>query len=276
MPEGAKGTASDVYALDTGSSSAAERLRLLDDVYGAFTRQLLIHAGVGPGKRVLDVACGVGTVSCWLAGKVGSTGSVVAADVNPDQLVVAKGYWNECENLQPVEFIEASAYETGLPAESFDIVHCRLLLCHLTEPQDVLQEMRRVLKPGGFLVSQELRLSNTFCYPDSPAYARSVSLTLEAGRRLGVNYDYGVELPAAVMDAGFQSPEVRVDLPASLRGPGKRIWEHTYAEAIPVIARTGVCREAELLDLLEEMRAVADAEHVLIAPWALIGVVAMK
>ncbi len=276
MAAGAKGTASDVYVLDTGSSSAAERLRLLDDVYGAFTRQLLIHAGVGPGKRVLDMACGVGTVSCWLAGKVGSTGSVVAADVNPDQLVVAKGYWNECKDLQPVEFIEASAYETGLPSESFDIVHCRLLLCHLTKPGDVLRELHRVLKPGGFLVSQELRLSNTFCYPDSPAYARSVLLCLNASRRMGVNYDYGVELPAAVIDAGFQPPEVRVDLPAMLRGPGKRIWEHTYAEAIPVVARTGVCREDVLLDILKEMRAVADDEHVLIAPWALIGVVAKK
>lgn len=275
MADGAKGTASDVYVLDAGSS-AAERLRLLDDVYGAFTRQLLIQAGVGPGKRVLDVACGVGTISCWLAGKVGSTGSVVAADVNPDQLVVAKAYWNECENLQPVEFIEASAYDTGLPSESFDIVHCRLLLCHLTKPAEVLREMRRVLKPGGVLVSQELQLSNTFCYPNSPAYTQSVLLCLEAGRRMGVNYDYGVELPAAVMDAGFQSPEVRVDHPALLRGPGKRIWEHTYAEAIPVVARAGVSHEEELLRLLDEMRAVADDEQVLIAPWALIGVVAKK
>jgi SAM-dependent methyltransferase len=275
MAEGAKGTASDVYVLGTGSHGA-ERLRLLDDVYGAFTRQLLIEAGVGPGKRVLDIACGVGTVSCWLAGKVGPTGSVVAADVNPDQLVVAKGYWSECEDLQPVEFIEASAYNTGLPSESFDIVHCRLLLCHLTKPADVLREMHRVLKPGGVLVSQDLRLSNTFCYPDSPAYTQTVLLALETGRRLGVNYDYGVELPAAVMNAGFQSPEVRVDLPALLRGPGKRIWEHSFAEAIPAIARAGVSCEEELLGLLEEMRAVAADEQVLIAPWALIGVVAKK
>ena len=56
----------------------------------------------------------------------------------------------------------------------------------------------------------------------------------------------------------------------------KRIWEQTYAEAIPVIARTGVSREDELLDLLEEMRTVAADERVLIAQWALIGVVAKK
>jgi hypothetical protein len=64
--------------------------------------------------------------------------------------------------------------------------------------------------------------------------------------------------------------------PPCWSGPGKRIWEHTYAEAIPVIARTGVCGEEELLDILEEMRAVAEDEHVLIAPWAHIGVIAKK
>ena len=64
--------------------------------------------------------------------------------------------------------------------------------------------------------------------------------------------------------------------PSRLPARAKRIWEQTYAEAIPVIARTGVSREDERLDLLEEMRTVAADERVLIAQWALIGVVAKK
>lgn len=46
MPEGAKGTATDVYVLDTGDA-AAERLRLLDRAYGPATRQLLLDSGLG-------------------------------------------------------------------------------------------------------------------------------------------------------------------------------------------------------------------------------------
>jgi 2-polyprenyl-3-methyl-5-hydroxy-6-metoxy-1,4-benzoquinol methylase len=90
MPEGAKGTASDVYVLDVGESGAA-RLRLLDQVYGTSTRRMLIEAGLREGSRVLDLACGIGAVSCWLASQVGATGKVIAGDVNPDQLVIAKG-----------------------------------------------------------------------------------------------------------------------------------------------------------------------------------------
>jgi 2-polyprenyl-3-methyl-5-hydroxy-6-metoxy-1,4-benzoquinol methylase len=63
LKDGARGTAADVYALETGDSGAA-RLRLLDVVYRAGTRQLLLDVGLRPGCRALDIACGVGTVSC--------------------------------------------------------------------------------------------------------------------------------------------------------------------------------------------------------------------
>jgi ubiquinone/menaquinone biosynthesis C-methylase UbiE len=69
MPKGAKETASDVYILDVGESGAA-RLRLLDQVYGASTRKMLLECGVREGSQVLDLACGIGAVSCWLASQV--------------------------------------------------------------------------------------------------------------------------------------------------------------------------------------------------------------
>lgn len=69
MAEGAKGTASDVYVLGTGET-AADRLRLLDEVYGPSTRKMLLDAGLGPGTRALDLACGIGAVSCWMATQV--------------------------------------------------------------------------------------------------------------------------------------------------------------------------------------------------------------
>jgi hypothetical protein len=55
MPEGAQGTASDVYVLHVGESGAA-RLRLLDQVYGASTRRMLIEAGLREGSRGLEYA----------------------------------------------------------------------------------------------------------------------------------------------------------------------------------------------------------------------------
>jgi ubiquinone/menaquinone biosynthesis C-methylase UbiE len=275
MPEGAKGTAGDVYVLEVGEAGAA-RLRLLDQVYGAATRRMLQEAGLGEGSRVLDLACGIGAVSCWMASQVGATGKVIAGDVNPDQLVVAKWHCAKCEHPAPIEYVEANAYDTGLASGSFDIVHMRLLLCHLKDPQKVLAEAYRLLKPGGALVCQDLKISSIFCSPESPSYNRFIQLALRAGLALGVDYDFGVRLPAAAAEAGFQSIQVHLEYPAYLKGPEKRLWEYTFAETVPVVVRTGAATEEELSGLLEKMRQDAENERVLIAQACLPGVVAIK
>jgi ubiquinone/menaquinone biosynthesis C-methylase UbiE len=273
--DGAKGTANDVYALDTGDSGAP-RLRLLDHVYGASTRRMLEEAGLSKGSRILDLACGIGAVSCWLANEAGATGQVVAGDVNPDQLVVAKWHCAKCEHPAPIQYIETSAYATGLPAESFDIVHMRLLLCHLTEPDKVLNEVYRILRPGGALVCQDLHLASLYSFPESRCYTRIIELCLEMGKRLGVNYNYGLRLPAAAASAGFRSVEVRLDQPAYLTGQEKRLWEYTFAELFPSMIRTGVASADELQDLLDGMREVASDNRALIAQACLLGVIAVK
>jgi SAM-dependent methyltransferase len=273
--EGARGTVSDVYALETGDAGTA-RLRLLDVVYRAGTRQLLLDGGLRPGSHALDLACGIGMVSCWMAGEVGLDGHVVAADVNPDQLVVAKWHCTKCQNHEPIDYLEASAYETGLPPESFDLVHMRLLLCHLAEPAKAIAEAYRLLKPGGALVCQDLHLSSIYCFPASPAYTRMVEHGLAMGRVLGVDYNYGLRLPVAARNSGFSHVEVRLNQPAYLRGEEKRLWEHTFAEIVPAFLRTGVATQEELDALLADMRKCADDERVLIAQACLPGVIARK
>ena len=274
MAEGAKGTATDVYVLGTGEA-AADRLRLLDEVYGPSTRKMLLDAGLGPGRRALDLACGVGAVSCWMAAQVGAMGSVVAADVNPDQLVVSKWHCAKCDHL-PIEYIEASAYETGFPDESFDLVHMRLLLCHLTEPAKVLREAYRLLQSGGVLVCQDLRISSIFSSAESSAISRSIEIGQMVGSALGVSYDYGARMPADASSAGFRSVEVRLEQPAYFRGPEKRLWELTFAEASNVIRRNGIATQDELNGILDELRALAEDQSVLIAQWCSPGIIAMK
>jgi ubiquinone/menaquinone biosynthesis C-methylase UbiE len=251
-------------------------LRLLDKVYGASTRRLLLDAGLKPGMRVLDVACGVGTVTCWMAEQVGEHGAVVAVDINADQLAVARATWASCDGLQPVEFLEASAYDTGLPAESFDVVHTRLLLCHLNQPEDAIAEFYRLLKPGGVFVCHDLYLSGMLSVPLTSAWTRSMEIGHALGRSIGVDYDHGLKLPMRMLEAGFQRPEVSFDMPVHIRGAEKRLWELTFAEAAPAIERAGVASAREVEELAAQMKLEAEDETTLMVTYPLLGAWAVK
>jgi SAM-dependent methyltransferase len=268
-------TTGDDYALKTGDSGA-ERLRLVDRVYGASTRRVLLEAGLKPGMRVLDMACGAGTVTCWIAEQVGARGSVVAADASADQLKVARATWESCEGLPPVEYIEASAYDTGLPAESFDLVHTRLLLCHLNRPEDAIREFYRLLKPGGVFVCSDLYGSGMLSGPMTRAWERSMEIIFALGKSIGVDYNHGLRLPARMLGAGFHRPEVSFDTPVYMRGPEKRLWELTFAEVGPAIARAGVATLQEVDDLAAQMKIEAEDETTLMVQYPLLCAWAVK
>src|SRR5258708_2046878 len=136
----------DRYVLETGEAGA-RRLEILDRVYGAETQRVLSQIGIPRGGRAADIGCGTGTMTVWLAKAVGSEGEVVGLDISADQTRIAaqRAFAQGAGN---VRFDETSAYETDLPRASFDIVHCRYLLCHLTRPVDALRAMASLVRPG--------------------------------------------------------------------------------------------------------------------------------
>ena len=100
-------------------------------------------AGVGPGQRVLDVACGTGVVTRTAAALVAPTGFVVGLDVNEAMLTVAR-------RVSPaLEFRQGDASALPFPDESFDTVLCQLALMFFPDPATAIGEMARVAKPGG-------------------------------------------------------------------------------------------------------------------------------
>ena len=138
------------YSLATGAA-AVRRLHVLHNIYSPAGRRVLIQAGLTQGMKVADFGCGVGVVSRMLAEMVGPSGSVTGIDVNGAQVEQARQLCMN-EGLRNTRFVEASAYSTGLERGTFDLVYCRFLLLHLTDPTACLREMRELLRPGGILV----------------------------------------------------------------------------------------------------------------------------
>ena len=113
---------------------------------GAFWSEILTKTG-GPLPRgnILDIGCGpVSVLNFHRPEGVTPIGLDPLAGIYTSQGIV-----ESAEGLQPIPMIELTAEALPFPAESMDHLICFNVLDHVSNAPVVLQEMRRVLKPGG-------------------------------------------------------------------------------------------------------------------------------
>jgi SAM-dependent methyltransferase len=114
--------------------------------------RLIELAQIGPGKRVLDIATGIGEPAMTAAKAVGPSGSVVAVDQAPQMLAVARERM-QAAGIDNVEFVEGDAETVPLPTDSFDAVVSRWALFFFADPVAMLMRLRASLAPGGQLAA---------------------------------------------------------------------------------------------------------------------------
>ena len=101
------------------------------------------------GKEVLDLGCGAGENTLLLASR---GARVTSVDISPDLIEIARE--RLAVNNLTASLRVASAYDTGMPDGSVDVVFCAAILHHL-EAEKAHGEVLRVLKPGGLLILEE-------------------------------------------------------------------------------------------------------------------------
>jgi len=115
---------------------------------GSTTERMLDLAGVRSGLRVLDLAAGAGDQTLQAATRVGPGGSVLATDLSPAILAFAAAEAKRA-GLTNVATRTMDAENLDLADASFDVVMSRLGLIYFPDQKRGLEEMRRVLVPGG-------------------------------------------------------------------------------------------------------------------------------
>jgi ubiquinone/menaquinone biosynthesis C-methylase UbiE len=113
-------------------------------------QDLMKSAGVSPGERILDAACGTGIVTKLAAERVAPRGTVSGLDLNPAMLAVARATTPPGVSI---DWREAAAENLPFPDQSFDAVLCGMGLQFFSDKQKGLREFHRVLVPGGRLVA---------------------------------------------------------------------------------------------------------------------------
>ena len=148
--------AAEVYALGADTDETARLQRQSEELQPEARALigLLRELGLRPGQTAIDLGCGPRGTLDLLAGAVGPDGRVVGLDADPAHVAVARQHASS-HGFANVDVLAGDVRHTGLPAESFDLVHTRTLLVTIPEPAEVVAEMVRLARPGGLVASQE-------------------------------------------------------------------------------------------------------------------------
>ena len=194
-------------------------------------------------------------------------GRVVGLDADPAHVAMASEFVAS-RGLSNVEVVCGDARHTGFESGSFDLVHGRTLLITVPQPAEVLREMVRLARPGGWVAGLEPDTQAAICYPPHPAFDRLCEIFTMAFSRNGADPYFGradgrrsiakpgsrevtVEVRAGVYPAGHSRRTIRADLVRSMR---------------PQIIELGLADEQELDELDAEVRKHFEDPDVLVLP----------
>jgi len=262
-PEGSNPLHIERYTLPTGARDA-DRLMLLDEIYSPATESLLDELGLPSGSWIADLGCGTGLMSVRFARRF-DAGHVTGVDISEAQIGVARENAGR-RQLQNVAFNVTSVYQTGLPTSAFDLVFCRAVLCHLREPLRALAEMRRLLKPGGTLLCEDL--DSLGMVTDSVTQALA-EFDLSVGRALGIDFNIGLKLPRLMRAVGVADPKIRFFQPVFLNGEAKRFVEYSWAAQLPFLVDAGVASREDVETHLANLRRLNEDENQVAAQFRL-------
>lgn len=181
-------------------SAAAATYDDVIDFFGPYGRALATAAGIEPGHRVLDVACGRGASLRPALAATGPTGEVVGIDLAAG-MVERLGAELAADGITNAVVTQGDAEALEWPDASFDRVLAGFMIFFVPRPQVALGEMARVLRPGG-----RVALS-VFDGPSGFAFMRDIAVEMFGEREPGPAEAY---MATAVLEDGLREVGLRV------------------------------------------------------------------
>ncbi len=111
-----------------------------------------LSAGLRPGAQVLEIAPGPGYFALEMARR---GAHVTGLDISRTMVEIARSHAEE-SGMQ-IDFRQGDATELPFAGESFDLIVCQAAFKNFLHPVRVLDEMHRVLRPGGLAVIDDMR-----------------------------------------------------------------------------------------------------------------------
>lgn len=255
------------------SANEEERLRRQPGELAPDSQRLLDQLNIRPGDRAIDIGCGPQGILDLLSERVGGNGKVVGLERSEPTVVLARQFIAE-HCLRNVEVLQGEAKATGLPRASFDVVHARLVLVNVPEPQLVVEEMVGLVRPGGVVASHEADWGAFLCDPPSPAWDRLAEVFEAYSRKSGIDLFVGRKTHQMFRAAGLIDIQVNPVIHVYPPGHNRRNILCDFLENVKdrVLAQ-GLMAETEFHRCLTELRCHLDdtdrlvISHLFVQVW---------
>ena len=219
------------YVLPHNLSGERRRLELMSRLMDPLERRQVVSLGLRPDWCCLELGCGNGSISQWLASRLIGGGHVVASDIDTRYIDAIHGQNLEVRKIDVVN----DQLETG----AYDLVTARALLHHLPARREAVTKMIAALKPGGTLLSIEPDfLPATATEPGSMRAFWEGWLDWSA--TVGIDYFIGRQMPVTLQELGLH--DVRAEGHTAIYNGGSdwaTYWRDTVNELGPKLLESG-------------------------------------
>jgi ubiquinone/menaquinone biosynthesis C-methylase UbiE len=168
---------------------------------------------ISSGDRVLDLACGDGAYTGWLAEAVAPGGEVIAVDLLPAYLAEAERRTGDPDGVR-VQFVQGNVQRLPFGAGIFDVAWCAQSLYSLPDPTAAVRELGRVTRPGGFVAILEDDTLHQVLFPWPAdlelALRRAEYSAFRSARGSASTFYIGRRLRAIMAQAGLKPLRTRV------------------------------------------------------------------
>jgi SAM-dependent methyltransferase len=223
------------YVLPHNLAGEKQRLALMSELLDPLHRSHIERLGLQPGWRCLEVGCGNGSMSEWLASRVAPGGYVVASDID---LRFAANL-----NVQNLEVRQLNILQDAIEEGTYDLVTARAMLHHIQLPEKAVERMLAALKHGGVFLSIEPDMLPATVTQPEPVRAFWEGW-LQWSTSVGIDYFIGRKMPTLL--AGLALGAVAAEGHTALYNGGSpwaTYWLETVKELRPRLVESGHINE---------------------------------
>ena len=190
--------------------------RAKDVVFTRLFDKYAAHLAPHSTAQVLEVGCGTGATIRALARRTDFTGKAFGVDQSAPFIDAARKFARDENVGDRVDFMVGDAHSLDFPSAMFDAVFAHTLVSHVTDPETVLREMVRVVRPGGLVaVFDGDYASLTYGFAD---------------------HGFGQQMDAALATASFNNPRIMRELPGLIPRLGLQMHQ-AWGDAVVEIGK---------------------------------------